>query len=75
MLTIMPNGNLFFHLPGDDIQNKLFHHFTRDRGEADRPVVFQVFIVALYKDCDDTGFPSVLKHFPSSPQTFKNVRE
>jgi len=62
-----PNNDLFFHLLGDDIQNKLFHHFTRDRGEAGRPVVFQVLLLALCEDWSDTGFPLVLKHFPFSP--------
>jgi len=45
-----PDNLLFFHLLNDDIQNELFHHFSRDGGEAARPVVPWVLLLALFED-------------------------
>jgi len=66
MLTI-PNNLLLFHWLGDGIQNKLFHHFPRDRSEDDWPTVFQFLFLALFKDWIDINFPSVLRHLSCSP--------
>jgi len=51
--------NLFMHLLRDDIQNELFHHLYRDGGEADRPVVPWVLLLALFEAWSDTGIPAV----------------
>jgi len=58
MLTTA-NNLLLFHLLGNDIQNKLFHHLPRDGGEADWPVVSRV-LLALSEDWSDT------RHLPGS---------
>ena len=47
MLTT-PDNLLLFQLPGDGIQNKLFHHLSRDRGEADWSVPSQILLLALF---------------------------
>jgi len=36
-------------LLNDDIQNELLHHLSRVRGEADRPVVPWVLLLALFE--------------------------
>jgi len=46
MLTTPDNLHLF-QLLGDNIQNKLFHHLLRARGEADWPVVSWILLLAL----------------------------
>ena len=65
MLTT-PDNLLFFHLLDDGLQDKLLHHLTRDGGEADRPVVPWVLLLALFEDWSDTGLSLVLGH-PSCP--------
>ena len=61
MLTI-PDNLVFFNLLGDDIQNKLLHHLSRDRGEAGWSIVSWLLLLALL----DSGFPPVLRHFFNS---------
>ena len=46
MLTT-PGNLLFLHLLVDDLQDKLLHHLSQDGGEADRPVVPWVLLLAL----------------------------
>ena len=41
-LLTTPHNLLLFQLLGDGIQNKLFQHLSRDRGETDWPVVSQI---------------------------------
>ena len=62
MLTA-PDNLFFLHLLRDDVQNELFHHLSRDGGEADRPVAPRVLLLALFEDWNDIGFPQVLRHF------------
>jgi len=38
-LLIIPDNFLLFQLLGEDFQNKLFHHLSRDEVEADWPVL------------------------------------
>ena len=66
---------LLFHLLGDDIQNKLFHHLPRDEGEADGLVVSQLFLPLLLEDWRDNGFPLAFIHLSLSPRPFKDDRE
>jgi len=66
MLTSRDNL-LFLHLLNDDIQNEVFHHLSRDGGEADQPVVSWDILLALFEDWSDIGFPPVLSHFSGSP--------
>ena len=49
MLTT-PDNLLFFHLLHDGLQDKLLHHLSRDGGEADRPVIPWVLLLALFED-------------------------
>ena len=51
MLTT-PDDLLLFQLLGEGIQNKLFHNLSRDRGEADQPVVSQILLLAIFEDLD-----------------------
>ena len=62
---------LFLLLLRDDIQSELFHHLSRDGGEADWPVVSWVLLLAIFEDWSDTGFSPVLGHFCCSPRPFK----
>jgi len=71
MLTTSDNL-LVFHLLGDDIQNKLFHHLPRDRGEADWPV--WILSPVLFEDWSDIGYPPALKHRFHSQWPFKDDR-
>ena len=57
MLTT--SDNLSIQLHGEGIQNKLFHHLSRDGGEADWPAVSWILFLALF---EDTGYPPVLWH-------------
>lgn len=41
-------SNFLFHLLGDDIQNELFNHFSRNGGKADRPVAM-IILLALFE--------------------------
>ena len=46
-----PNNLLFLHLlDDDDLQDKLLHHLSQDGGEADRPVVPWVLLLAFFED-------------------------
>jgi len=38
----------------DGLQDKLLHHLSRDGGEADRPVVPWVLLLALFEDWSDS---------------------
>ena len=67
-----PDNLLFFHFLGDDIQNKLFRHFSRD---GDWPVVSQILLLALLEDWSDTGYPAASRHLSHSPRPFKDDRE
>ena len=49
MLTT-PDNLLFSQLSGDGIQHKLFHHLSRDRGEADSPVAETIEMPALQEE-------------------------
>jgi len=73
MLTT-PDNLLFFHLLNDDIQSELFHHLSRDGGEANWPVVPGVLLLALFEDWSDIGFSPVLVHSSCSPGPFKDDR-
>ena len=52
MLTT-PDSLLFLYLLVDDLQNELLHHVSQDGGEADRPVVPWVLLLALFEDWSD----------------------
>jgi len=54
MLTT-PDNFLFLHLLVDDLQDKVLHHLSRDGGEADRPVVPWILLIALFEDWSDIG--------------------
>jgi len=43
-----PDNLLLFQLLGDGIQNKLFHHLSKDGDEADWPAVAQILCLALF---------------------------
>ncbi len=62
MLTTSDNL-LVSQLLEDDIQSKLLHHLSRDKGETDWPVVSQLILLALREGWSDIGFLPVLKHF------------
>uniref|UniRef100_A0A8C2UD19 Uncharacterized protein n=1 Tax=Coturnix japonica TaxID=93934 RepID=A0A8C2UD19_COTJA len=46
------------------IKRKLFHHLPWDRGEADWPIVTQVFLSCPFEDWSDIGRPPVFRHLP-----------
>jgi len=62
-------------LLGDDIQNELFYHLSRDGGEADQPVVPWVLLLVVFEDWSVIGFPAVLRHLFCPPGPFKDDRE
>ena len=66
MLTT-PDNLLLFHLLHDGLQDKLLHHLSRDGGEADRPVVPWVLLLALFEDWRDIGLSAVLRHLSYPP--------
>ena len=74
MLTTLDNL-LFSQLSGDGIQDKLFHHLSRDRGEADWPVITWIFLFALFEDWSDIGYPPVFRDLPCCPRPLKNDGE
>lgn len=45
--SIHADNPLLFHMLRDGLQHELFHHLSRDGGEADWLVVPQVFLLAL----------------------------
>jgi len=53
MLTT-PDKLFSLHLLNDDIQNELFHHLSRDVGEADQPVTPSVFLLVVFEDWNDS---------------------
>lgn len=59
----------------DDLQNGLFHHLSRDGGQADLLVVSWVFLFALIKDGSNTGLPPVIRHLSHSPWFFRGGGE
>jgi len=54
---------LLFQLLGEGIQNKLFHHLSRNRGEADWPVVSQTVLFTLSEDWSGIGYLSLIVYF------------
>ena len=74
MLTI-PDNLIFLHMLGDDIQNESFHHLSRDGGEADRSIITQVLLLALFEDWSDICFPPVLRHLSRFPRLGKDDGE
>ena len=56
-MLIAPDNLLFLHLLDDDLQGELLGHLSRDGGEADRPVVPWVLLLAIFEDWSDIGFP------------------
>ena len=71
MLTTADNL-LFFHLLDDGLQDKLLHHLSRDDGEADRPVVPWVLLLALFEDWSVIDFSSVLRELSCPAGPFKD---
>jgi len=74
MLTT-PDNLLFLHLLNDDLQNELPHHLSWDGGEADRPVISWVLLLALFEGWSDIGFSLVLGHLFCPPEPFKDDGE
>ena len=74
MLT-PPHILLLFHLLGDGIHNRLFHHLPRDRGDTDSPGVSHILLLALSEDRSDIGYPPVLGHLSCSPRPVEDDRE
>jgi len=60
-VLITPDNLLFLSLLNDGIQNELLHHLSRDEGEAVRPLVPWILLLALFEDWSDIGFPPVLR--------------
>lgn len=58
---------LFFYMLTGDLQNDLFHHLSRDGGQADLLIVSWVFLLALFKDGSNAGIPLVIRHLSHSP--------
>ena len=69
MLTA-PGKLIFFHLLGDDIQNKLFYHLPGDNVEVNWPVDSS-FLLHFFEDWSDIGFPPVFSHPSNSPWSLK----
>jgi len=74
MLT-PPENLLFLHFLDDGLQGKLLHHLSRDGGEADRPVVPWLLLLALLEDWRDTGLSPVLGHLSCPPGPLKDDGE
>ena len=66
MLTASDNL-LFLYMPGDDLQNELLHHLSRDGSEIDWPIVSWVVLLALFEDWSDTGYPPDLGYLSCPP--------
>ncbi|XP_052520447.1 uncharacterized protein LOC128071593 [Tympanuchus pallidicinctus] len=64
-----------YQLSGDDIQYKLFHHLSRDRGEADWPIIAWVFLLAYFEDRGDIGYLPVFRHLSCPPRLLKDDRK
>jgi len=62
--------SLLFQLLGGGIQNKLFHHLHRDRGEADWRVVAKI-LLALFEDWSDVDCPPVFRDLLCSLRPLK----
>ena len=60
MLTT-PDDPLLFQLLEDGFQNKLFHHLSRNRFEANWPVVSWI-LLTLFEDQSDISYPPVFRH-------------
>ena len=58
---------LLFQLLGDGIQNRLFHHLSRDRGEADWPVVSWILLLALFEGMMSGVMLAILQSSGTSP--------
>jgi len=71
MLTT-PDNLLFFHLLDHELQDKLLHHLSQDGGEADRPVVPWVLLLALFEDWSNIDLSPVLGHLSCPPGPFKD---
>ena len=54
-----PDNLLFLHLLNDELQNESLHLLSWDGGEADKPVVPWVLLLALFEDWSDIGFSPV----------------
>jgi len=54
-MTTTPDNLLFLYSLNDDLHNGLFHHRSKDGGEADRPVDPWVLLLALFEDWSDIG--------------------
>jgi len=74
MLTT-PDNLLFLHLLDDDLQDELLHHLSRDGGEADRPLVTWVLLLALFEDWNVIGLSAVLGHLSYPPGPHKDDGE
>lgn len=49
---------------GDDLQNDLFCHLSRDGCEADCPAVSCILLLALFEDRSNIGFSLITGHLP-----------
>lgn len=56
---------------GNAFQEGLFHRLSRDRGEADWPVVPWIFLFALLEDRSDVCILPVIRTLPSAPLPLK----
>lgn len=70
MLTA-PNDPFILNMPRDNAKDELFHHLSRDGGEADQSVVTWILLV-LFEDQSDICFPPVLRHLSYFPQLTKD---
>lgn len=52
---------------GDDIQNDLCHHLSKDGDEADWPIISYVLLLALFEEGSNIGFSPLIEHLSSSP--------
>jgi len=62
-----PDPLVVLHMPSERTQDESLHNLARHRGQADRPVVPGMLLLALLVDECHTGYPPVIWDLPCWP--------
>ena len=60
MMTV-PNDHLILDMPRDCTKDKLFHHLSRDGGEADWSIVTWAHFLTVFEDGSNTSILQVFR--------------
>ena len=66
-----PNDPLILDMPRESTKDKLFHHLSREGGEANQPMFTRVLLLALSEGWRDICSPLVrrrVRHLSRSPR-------